>query len=68
MNAAALDAIAQEAWPLGLTDRVPKPHIDLALVFRTDADTRRETRMLDSLEKANRRALQAWHAAGRTIP
>lgn len=68
MNAAAIDAIAQEAWPLGLTDHTPRPHVDLALVVRTCADTRRETRMLDSLEKANRRALQAWHAAGRTIP
>lgn len=68
MNAAAIDAIAQESWPLGLTDFTPKPHVDLALVVRTHADTRRETRMLDALEAANRRALQRWHAAGRTMP
>ena len=67
MNAAALDAIASEAWPLGLPDATPKPHVDLALVVRTCADTRRETRMLDKLEAANRRALQRWHASGRTL-
>ena len=68
MNAAALDAITQEAWPLGLVRFTPLPHRDLALVTRTPADSRRETRMLDALEKSNRRALQAWHDSGRTLP
>ena len=57
-----------ENEPNGLAWTRPVPHSDLALVLRTDADTRRETRMLDELERANRRALQRWHATGSTIP
>ena len=67
MNAAAYAAIEQESWPLGLVRFTPAPRPDLALVFRTPADSRRETRMLDQLERANRRALQAWHDSGRTL-
>lgn len=67
MNAAAYAAIEQESWPLGLVRFTPAPRPDLALVFRTPADSRRETRMLDQLERANRRALQAWHDLGRTM-
>lgn len=64
----ALESVIRESWPTGLVDHTPKPHVDLALVLRTDADTRRETRMLDALEAANRRALQRWHAAGKEMP
>lgn len=67
MNDAAYAAIEQESWPLGLVRFTPLPHRDLALVTRTPADSRRETRMLDALEKSNRRALQAWHDSGRTL-
>lgn len=67
MNAAAYAAIEQESWPIGLVRFTPGPRPDLALVFRTPADSRRETRMLDQLERANRRALQAWHDSGRTL-
>ena len=62
-----LEAIIRESWPTGMVDHRPRAHVDLAMVVRTDVDTARETKMLDSLERANRKALQKWSEAGREI-
>jgi hypothetical protein len=61
-----LDLVVQESWPTGAVRERTQAQGDACLVLRTEVDTRRETRMLDALERANRRAMTAWLASGRS--
>lgn len=62
-----LDAAIRESWPTGAVRERTQDQGDLCLVFRSELDTRRETRMLDALERVNRRALRAWLRSGRPM-
>lgn len=63
----ALELVIRESWPTGAVRERTQAQGDACLVVRTELDTRRETRALDALERANRRALRAWLESGRTL-
>jgi hypothetical protein len=63
----SLEEAMLEAIPTGRVRERTQAQGDLCLVLRTEVDTRRETRMLDALERANRLALRAWQASGRAL-
>jgi hypothetical protein len=62
-----LELVIRESWPTGAVRERTQAQGDACLVLRTELDTRRETKMLDQLERCNRRAMTAWLASGRTL-
>lgn len=63
-----IDEALLEAVPTGRVRERTQAQGDLCRVVRTELDTRRETRALDGLERANRRAMKAWLEAGKGTP